>query len=49
MKRHPVILVGLTVVATLAAAHMIGCGATRSARSISAEKVYVAPGELDKY
>jgi nitrous-oxide reductase len=49
MKRHPVILVGLTVVATLAAAHMIGCGATRSARSISAEKIYVAPGELDKY
>src|SRR5690349_24729570 len=49
MKRHPLLLVAASVVATLAIVHMIGCGATRSARSISAEKVYVAPGELDKY
>ena len=49
MKRHPFLLVAATVVATLAAVHSMGCGASRSARSLAAEKVYVAPGELDKY
>jgi nitrous-oxide reductase len=49
MKRHPLILVALSVAATLGAVQMLGCGATRSARSLAAEKVYVAPGELDKY
>src|SRR6266496_5486308 len=49
MKRQPLILVAATVVATLAVMHTMGCGATRSARSLAAEKVYVAPGELDKY
>jgi nitrous-oxide reductase len=28
---------------------LLGCGASRSARTAAAEKVYVAPGELDKY
>ena len=49
MKRHPFLLVAATVIATLAAVHTMGCGASRSARSLAAEKVYVAPGELDKY
>jgi len=49
MKRHPFILVAVTVAATLAAVYASGCGATRSARSLAADKVYVAPGELDKY
>src|SRR5262249_61215491 len=49
IKRHPFILVIVSVVATLGAVHTFGCGATRSARSLAAEKVYVAPGELDKY
>ena len=29
MKRHPLILIALTVLATLAVVHMTGCGATR--------------------
>src|SRR5437868_14305934 len=49
MKRHPLLLIAVTMVATLGAAQMLGCGATRSARSLAADKVYVAPGELDKY
>src|SRR6478736_5065708 len=49
MKRHPLLLIASTVVATLAAVHTMGCGASRSLRSLAAEKVYVAPGELDKY
>src|SRR5580765_4832178 len=49
MKRHPFLLIAATVVATLASVHAMGCGASRSARSLAAEKVYVAPGELDKY
>jgi nitrous-oxide reductase len=49
MKRHPFLLVAASVIATLAIVHATGCGATRSARSLAAEKVYVAPGELDKY
>ena len=49
MKRHPVLLVAVSVVATLASVYATGCGASRSARSLAAEKVYVAPGELDKY
>ena len=49
MKRHPFILIALSVVTTLAAVHTLGCGAARSARSLAAYKVYVAPGEHDKY
>ncbi len=49
MKRHPLLLIAVTSIATLAAAQMLGCGASRSARSLAADKVYVAPGELDKY
>ena len=49
MKRHPLLLIAVTVVATLAAVQTLGCGASRSARSLAADKVYVAPGELDKY
>src|ERR1041385_6321395 len=49
MKRHPLLLVAASVVATLAIVHMTGCGAARSSRSIAAEKVYVGPGELDRY
>src|SRR5262245_28232659 len=49
MKRHPFVLITLTAIVTIAAVQMLGCGASRSARSLAAEKVYVAPGELDKY
>jgi nitrous-oxide reductase len=49
MKRHPFILVAVTIAATLAGVQTLGCGASRSARSLAADKVYVAPGELDKY
>ena len=49
IKRHPFILVLLTVAATLATVHTMGCGASRSARSLAADKIYVAPGELDQY
>jgi nitrous-oxide reductase len=49
MKRHPFLLIAVTIAATLAAVQTLGCGASRSARSLAADKVYVAPGELDKY
>src|SRR5262245_49144386 len=49
IKRHPFILVLVTAAATLALVHTTGCGAARSARSLAADSVYVAPGELDKY
>jgi nitrous-oxide reductase len=49
IKRHPFMLVLVTVAATLAAAHTLGCGAARSARSVAADKVYVPPGEHDTY
>src|SRR5262245_48609888 len=49
ITRHPFMLVIASVVATLGAVHTLGCGTTRSARALAAEKVYVAPGELDKY
>lgn len=49
LKRHPFILAAVSAVATLAAVQAAGCGATRSARAVAAEKIYVAPGELDKY
>src|SRR6186997_182306 len=49
MKHHPFLLVVATVVATLTAVHTMGCGASRSARSLAAKEVYVAPGEHDKY
>jgi nitrous-oxide reductase len=50
MKRHPLLLITLSVATTLGAIQLLGCGgATRSARSLAADKIYVAPGELDKY
>jgi nitrous-oxide reductase len=49
MKRHSFLLVTVSVLATLGAVHTLGCGAARSSRAAAAEKVYVAPGELDKY
>src|SRR3954469_13683722 len=49
MKRHPLLLFAASVVATLTVMHTIGCGATRSARSLAAEKTYVGLRELDKY
>src|SRR5215471_6662682 len=49
ITRHPFILVIASVVATLSAVHTLGSGASRSARSLAAEQIYVAPGELDKY
>src|SRR5262245_9571329 len=49
IKRHPFILVIVSAAVTLGAAQTLGCGASRSARSLAAEQVYVAPGELDKY
>jgi nitrous-oxide reductase len=49
MKRHPLVVVVFTVAATLGAVQVFGCGASRSAKSLAAEKVYVPPGELDKY
>src|SRR4029079_5676026 len=49
MKRHPVLLVAASVIATLAIVYTTGCGALPSARSLAADKVYVAPGELDVY
>src|SRR5262245_36455452 len=49
MKRHPFVLITLTAIVTIAAVHTLGCGASRSARSLAAEKIYVGPGELDKY
>src|SRR5215471_8052009 len=49
ITRHPFILVIASVVATLSAVHTMGCGAARSSRSLAAEKVYVGPGELDRY
>src|SRR5450759_713477 len=49
MKRHYTILILVTVAATIALMRVVGCGTSRSARAIAAEKVYVPPGELDKY
>src|SRR5262245_29637000 len=49
IRRHPFIVVIATVIATVGVVQTLGCGASRSARSLAAEKVYVAPGELDKY
>jgi nitrous-oxide reductase len=49
MNRHPILFVAAGAVAALAIAHTAGCGAARSGRSAAAEKVYVAPGELDTY
>jgi nitrous-oxide reductase len=49
MTRHPLLLIAATAVATAIAVHSLGCGAARSARSLAAEQIYVAPGEHDKY
>jgi nitrous-oxide reductase len=49
MKGKSFILVFAAAVGTVAAMRTLGCGSTRSARAIAAEKVYVPPGELDKY
>lgn len=51
MKTKTLLLVLVTMVATVGGLQLVGCtniGAT-SERSWAAEKVYVAPGELDKY
>jgi nitrous-oxide reductase len=49
ITRHPFIVLVAGVVGTLGVVHTLGCGTSRSARSLAAEKVYVAPGELDQY
>jgi nitrous-oxide reductase len=52
MKRHAFVLIVAAVVVGAVAIQVAGCGtvgSTRSARVSAAEKVYVAPGELDKY
>src|SRR5215831_6229358 len=49
MKTKSIVLVFAAVVSTVAAMRTLGCGSARSARSLAAEKVYVPPGEQDKY
>jgi nitrous-oxide reductase len=49
MNRKSTVMVLLAVVGTVAFMRTVGCGTARSARSVAAEKVYVAPGEHDKY
>ncbi|HMF08937.1 MAG TPA: TAT-dependent nitrous-oxide reductase, partial [Thermoanaerobaculia bacterium] len=49
MKTKSIFLVFAAVVSTVAAMRTLGCGTSRSARSVAAEKVYVPPGEHDKY
>jgi nitrous-oxide reductase len=52
MKRNAFVLILAAVIVGAVVAQLIGCrtlGSARSARATAAEKVYVAPGELDKY
>ena len=49
MKRYTFTLVIAAIVIAGFFAQTTGFGAPRSARAAAAEKVYVAPGELDKY
>jgi nitrous-oxide reductase len=49
MRIRTTAIILATAFGTAAALQMTGCGAARSARSAAAEKVYVAPGEHDKY
>ncbi len=49
MRSRSIVLVVAAVLATLAMTRSLGCGAARSPRAAAAEKVYVPPGELDKY
>lgn len=49
MKTKKLVLFAAGLVVVGAALRMLGCGTARSAKSSAAEKVYVAPGELDKY
>ena len=49
MKGKSLVLILAAVVGTLAVTRSLGCGTARSPRSAAAEKVYVAPGEYDKY
>jgi nitrous-oxide reductase len=49
VKTKSIVLVFAAVVSTVAAMRTLGCGTSRSARSLAAEKVYVPPGEHDKY
>jgi len=49
MNRKSTLLILLAVAGTVAFMRTVGCGSARTARSAAAEKVYVAPGEHDKY
>src|SRR6266540_2333132 len=52
MKRNAFLLIGAAAVIGAVAIQVAGCGtigSARSARASAAERVYVAPGELDKY
>ena len=49
MKSKSILLVLVAVISTVAAMRTLGCGTARSARAVAAEKVYVPPGEHDKY
>jgi nitrous-oxide reductase len=49
MKTKKLALFAAGLVVAAAALRTLGCGTARSAKSSAAEKVYVAPGELDKY
>jgi nitrous-oxide reductase len=49
MKWKSLALVLAAVIGTIGVMRSLGCGTARSARAVAAEKVYVAPGEYDKY
>jgi len=49
MRSKNLALIVAAVLVTGAALRMLGCGSARTSRSAAAEKVYVAPGEFDKY
>jgi nitrous-oxide reductase len=49
MKRLTWLLVVAALGGPVLVTQIAGCGASRSSRSAAAEKVYVAPGEHDKY
>lgn len=49
MKTKKLALFAAGLAAAAIGLRMVGCGSARSGRTTAAEKVYVAPGELDKY
>jgi nitrous-oxide reductase len=49
MKRTTAIVALASALATVTGMQLLGCGGARSSRAAAAQKVYVAPGELDKY